>query len=278
MGKLPDIYYEQYVLGELDDRQRAEVEAAPDFDARIEEIQRSNDEILDAYPAAEFAKRIRNAYEAETGKSAANAGTTHRKARLGSLLGRQSGGNLAGAFFGRPIATFGVSAALVAVVAVAALVVGGFAPTATESLRTKGLDAKIRIYRDAGTDVEVLAPDQSVSEGDLLQISYNAAGGRYGTIFSVDGRGTFTLHYPTSIDDSTAVESTGEVLLPYAYRLDDAPRFEKFYFLTSEERLDLDSIIDAVSRQIDRQQEDPEYEMQFDQDLSVSSLILRKTE
>lgn len=265
MGKLPDIYYEQYVLGELDETRRAEVEAAPDFDARIEGIKRSNGRILEAYPAAEFAKRIRNAYDAETHERAAGTGNARGRARIGSLLGR-------------PVAAFGVSAALVAVVAVAALVVGGLAPSAPESIRTKGLDATIRIYRDAGSDVEILAPNQEVSEGDLLQISYNAAGGRYGMIFSVDGRGTFTLHYPTSIDASATVESTGEVLLPYAYRLDDAPRFEKFYFITAEEPFDLNTVMDAVSRPIDQQQEDPEYEMRFDQDLAVSSLVLNKTE
>lgn len=276
-GRLPDIYYEQYVLGELDEATRARVEAAPDFDARIAEIKESDGDILETYPPEAFATRIRNAYEASrAAQPQRRVSENRRQARTGGIL--------AGSLFGRPVASFGVSAAVLAIVAVAAVMVGGLLPQPGEGIRTKGLEAEIRVYRDGGEAIEILQDGSQVAEGDLLQISYNAAGGRFGCIFSIDGRGAFTLHYPPTADGATSIEPSGEVLLPYAYRLDDAPRFEKFYFVTSDQEFDLDTIFDVVSNQIDRQAEEPGYDLRFTDagaglpELTVSSLILRKAE
>jgi hypothetical protein len=262
---LPDIYYEQYVLGELDENQRARVEQAEDFEKRIEEIHRSNDQILRQYPARQMATRIRNAYEAEHASERAAANRSTRSRQRSPLLG------------GR-VVSFALSAALLVVAATTVIVVGDFAPNESDAIRTKGMEATMRIYRNAGDDVEVLASGAEVSQGDTLQLSYNVVGESYGAIFSIDGRGTFTLHYPESPEAALKLEASGEVILPYAYELDDAPEFEKFYFITSEEPFELDRIFDSVAEQIDVQQANPDYEMQFDAGIEVRSSILRKTE
>src|SRR5262249_16204658 len=61
----------------------------------------------------------------------------------------------------------------------------------------------------------------------------NAGGHGYGVIASVDGAGAVTLHFPFSEDappQATAV-ARDTTTLPHAYALDDAPRFERFFFL-----------------------------------------------
>lgn len=65
-----------------------------------------------------------------------------------------------------------------------------------------------------------------------MQVSYVAAGNRFGVVVSVDGRGGVTLHHPASPRDVPRVKARGETPLPYAFELDDAPGFERFFFVT----------------------------------------------
>jgi hypothetical protein len=65
-------------------------------------------------------------------------------------------------------------------------------------------------------------------------------------LFSIDGNGTVTMHMA---DENRAVElAPGKMTtLPFAYKLDNAPKFETFYLLTSDEEFSIDaSDIDAT--------------------------------
>jgi hypothetical protein len=85
---------------------------------------------------------------------------------------------------------------------------------------------------------------------DVLQLGYVASGAKYGVIFSVDGGGTITWHLPAGYAggprQSPALESAGEVILPSAYELDDAPGFERFFLLYSPHPFDLAPVAQAV--------------------------------
>jgi hypothetical protein len=92
-------------------------------------------------------------------------------------------------------------------------------------------------------------PDGSVGRAsDVLQIAYNAGDAKYGVIFSIDGRGTLTFHLPQRYRGQTLVspelEQQGQSVLPYAYELDNAPAFERFFFVYSRTPFD----VSAVSR------------------------------
>jgi len=65
----------------------------------------------------------------------------------------------------------------------------------------------------------------------------------YGMILSIDGRGTVTLHLPENKGESTKLESSKQFLLPNAIELDDAPKFERFFFFTSGSPIDVDSVL-----------------------------------
>ena len=88
---------------------------------------------------------------------------------------------------------------------------------------------------------EILQDGEKVGEGDTLQIGYVAAGQAYGVILSVDGRGTVTVHLPSASSVAQPLDQEGIVLMPFAYQLDDAPEFERFFFVTSKEEFDLAS-------------------------------------
>lgn len=116
-----------------------------------------------------------------------------------------------------------------------------------EETRVKG-PPRLLAYRLVGDGVEKLEQDALVKGGDVIQLRYNAGGHTYGVIASVDGAGVVTLHYPLREDappQATAVAPT-TTTLPHAYALDDAPRFERFIFITANDPIDLPEVLGAL--------------------------------
>lgn len=119
--------------------------------------------------------------------------------------------------------------------------------TQDDGTRAKG-SARLVAFRQVGGEVERLAQDTVVRAGDVLQLRYNAGGQGYGVIASVDGAGGVTLHFPLSEDappEATAVPPETSTL-PNAYALDDAPRFERFFFITADGPVDVQAALAAL--------------------------------
>ena len=102
---------------------------------------------------------------------------------------------------------------------------------------------QIIIYRKKGDEAEVLKDGELAKAGDLLQIAYVPAGKTYGIIISIDGNGVVTLHYPENINSSTILKQEKTVLLSSAYELDDAPEFERFFFITALAEINVQEIL-----------------------------------
>lgn len=143
-----------------------------------------------------------------------------------------------------PIAAAAVFAVLVGILATyPSLQPGSDAPVE----RIKGMEPELNIYRAEGEKARLLEDRDRAREYDLLQLEYNAAGYPYGVIISIDGRGTVTLHHPTAATRPPELNS-GSVLLPYSYQLDDAPEFERFFFLVSQEEFSLQRVLESAGR------------------------------
>ncbi len=142
--------------------------------------------------------------------------------------------------------------ALAAAVAVVLLPRGGGEPGAGsggDGFRGKGLAPHLEVHRQrASAGPERLADGQAVRPGDLLQVSYVAAEARFGAVVSVDGRGGVTLHWPEGSGPAAELESGRAVPLPHAYRLDDAPGFERFFLVTGAARFDTGAVLEAARR------------------------------
>jgi hypothetical protein len=82
-------------------------------------------------------------------------------------------------------------------------------------------------------------------ENDVIQITYLSAGNEYGFIFSFDGNGNITRHFP---EDSWQAQKLStvkqEVPLDFSYKLDDAPDYECFVFVSSKEKFELNNLED----------------------------------
>ena len=117
-----------------------------------------------------------------------------------------------------------------------------------EITRMKGMEVpQLKVYRKLETESEKLIENSSASESDLIQLGYRVSNRLYGIIISIDGRGVVTRHFPEEEDAAVQLKTGGEQLLPFSYELDDAPGFETFYLITSEEPFSAEKIVDTVA-------------------------------
>jgi len=114
--------------------------------------------------------------------------------------------------------------------------------------RMKGFAPRLVLHRRTTSGAEILPRGATARTGDLVQIGYVAAGAAYGAIVSVDGAGAVTRHFPESGDEAALLTSGREVLLAESFRLDDAPGYERFVFVTSPRPFPVESVLDAARR------------------------------
>lgn len=213
---VPDWALERYRLGELEEGRRAQVERAladateaARLEARLEALAASDAEILARYPPRAVRARVEVVLERE------------RRRQGGPLLG------------------------LLAVAA--ALLLVARAPTeppeqAPPIDRVKGLRPQLHVYREGQR--EPLPQGASAREGDVLQLSFVRGEMAHGAIVSIDGRGAVTVHAP-ALPPS---DEGGATPLPQALTLDDAPSFERFFLVTGNDPVPLDTLTQAALR------------------------------
>ncbi|MFP2934191.1 ActD protein, partial [Pyxidicoccus sp. 3LG] len=118
-------------------------------------------------------------------------------------------------------------------------------PAWVDTERIKGTPM-LRVFRKGTQDAELLSDRTPARRGDLLELSYVSGGRRHGVVVSVDGRGGVTLHLPATLTGSTKLTPGEAVSLGHAYELDDAPDFERFLFVTSDEPLEVAAVLEAA--------------------------------
>ena len=112
--------------------------------------------------------------------------------------------------------------------------------------RIKGLRPSLLVYRHTPVGDEALPDRAPARAGDLVQLTYQAAGRRFGVIVSLDGRGAVTVHHPQSGRQAARLVSGKPVRLASAYRLDDAPGWERFFLVTSDQVFDVETVVKAA--------------------------------
>ncbi len=201
--KISDLILERYVAGVATADEAARVEASPEALARAKGLARENTELLAAHPPAQVAARVVR-------------GAATRPSQKGT----------------RPLLWLAPLVATACAVAIFAL-----PREQVDVTRAKGGKAKLTIYRQVGSTSEKLEDGAVARAGDTVQVAYIAGENTYGAIVSVDGRSNVTVHTP--LTDDGKLSQRGEVLLPRAYVLDDAPRFERFVFVAGGKPVDV---------------------------------------
>lgn len=232
--RVPQVLVERLALGELSPGQATEVRqrlvAAGELH-RLEALQAEDDAILSDYPPRIQAVAIA---EREGG-----AGARGRRRRL--------------ALWGLELAV--VAAVLVAVVRPSLLPPGatgihpdlaGSVGTQADELAAAGVrikgEADLLVHRLGEAGPELLADGAPVAAGDTVQLQVQPGSyvGGHALVVSVDGRGSLTRHYTGPLPEG------GALALPRAFRLDDAPEFERFVLVLSPEGPVDPGVIDEI--------------------------------
>src|SRR5262249_37147887 len=231
-AEIPDILLERYRLKELPPEQAARIEERIRHDAplcrRLEALDRSDEEIRRSGLLDPLGERVRRSRPVR-----------RRLKAFGAVPAAVAAGTV------------------LALIAVTTTRIKGPATERTDAVdsgdrgdrgdRIKGgLTPSLAVYRRTAEGSETLADGAVARPGDLLRVGYRAAGKRYGGILSIDGRGSVTVHLPPRADRAAALKNDGTVLLDQAYELDDAPQWERFYFITGDMPFAVPSVVDAV--------------------------------
>jgi len=228
---VPDITLERYRLNELppDEASRlaSQLDADADLRLRLAALEASDQQIRVELPAAMLAQGVRNRLRGQDQATTSPALTWMRWALpVGAAV----------------ILTF----VIVRPLALEPLVADPIATVGDE--RVKGLDGALAIYRHTGDGSELLADGDRARTGDLLRIGYKVTTPGYGVIVSVDGRGLVTRHLPAEGKRAVALANGDTVLLDSSYELDDAPKWERFYLVTSRSAFNIEPVLTALRR------------------------------
>lgn len=262
---IPDLYLEQFCLGELSDHQDifvrvSEYTKSPEGMMRLQKIEASNKAILQAHPGRVMAAALTQRHQLLVAER--NAPKTPSFVLLKTLT------VLTVVLLLTPVLVFfalqqddphtqntsALNTTATAPSTAADLTAQG---AVAEVLRSKG-SPHLLIHRQNKNSAqpEPLEDGATIHPGDLLQVSYLSSDAAHGVIFSVDGRGSVTLHFPEDFAKSTALSPVGKaVALPHAYKLDDAPDFERFFFITSANPIDTAALLktaDSLARSPER--------------------------
>lgn len=245
--KVPDYYLEKYVSGHLSDKEKLDIEkmiAADDSaPARLDMLRKANRELKERIPSDTFTAEVLG------------------RDRLSKLQEKQKRGSV---FNWRlyVITPMAAAAALLLAINFLPLILGeknstipaegqrpelqpGHSPK-PPAYRMKGDGAQLMVYKQGNDQALKLSAGDTVSAGDRLQLSYLSRY-EYGLIYSVDGNGSVTLHFPSEGSSQQKLLTAKETALGHSYALDNAPLHETFYLLTSPVPFDAGEILKKAS-------------------------------
>ena len=251
---IPDWKLERFLTGDLPEEEMNKLRELEANDAvfanRVKMLREDNKVILSKLPFETLAERIADATDAaEEGRANLGTGAAGTAAKIAAKNAAKNAPRFTLVKFAAA-AMFVFAIALVAFFAQSetsvmnervgsdvAAVNGSqntqvaLAETQSDT-RIKGLDARMEVWKKTSAGIVQLNDLDSVGEGDEIQLRYAVPEKCFGLLFSMDGNGALTLHMG---DGVKAIElAPGKMnSLPFAYKLDDAPYFEKFFFVTS---------------------------------------------
>jgi hypothetical protein len=225
---IPDWRLERFAAGALSDAARHEVQRALDGNpaerARLAALREDNRSTLLSHPAPEVLREVERRLEI--------AGRARPAPRPSWLA---------------------IPAAAMAATAVVALFAlraedrppgpGALGRTSLlgDDERVKGC-SELHIFRIRGQSQDRLLDGAAAGAGDKLQLHYLSGGRRFGVIVSIDGAGGATLHMPEDPRGSSEIPAQNGSP-PHGYQLDAAPRFERFFFATSNSPLSAAAVL-----------------------------------
>lgn len=255
-ARIPDLLVERLALGEVGGPSAGDLAErfgvpADRIREQVAELELSSRAILSAYPAAQVRARV-EARLAETRRPAGR-----NRVYIGLLAS--------------------TAAAALLLLVWQPLVEGplpqvptGQHPANQWVVRSKGTP-QLHVYRQRQGTAERLRSGGGAKTGDVVQLGYAAGDAQHGVVLSIDGWGQVTLHFPPSHTESTQLARKSTVL-PYSFRLDAAPGFERFVFVTSDQPIDIKGVLEAAQQA----EESAEAPLRLSDGVVSAEVVLRK--
>ena len=179
---IPQLLLEEILLGEKEESKYYDKYGKEEIQGALEALRKSNEEILDSYPADRIKKNLFSGVIKLTGEKIEES--RRKRERRAFALSTN-------------FLKLSTAAALVLTVAGSLFIRKMDFNSVTASERVKGQfrGCQIKLYRQNGNDAVLLKDGENASENDLIQITYVPGQNKYGVIFSVDGNGNITRHF-----------------------------------------------------------------------------------
>ena len=229
VNKISDFKLERYLLGELPESEMAALQKreAEDeiFAARVAEMRLQGKRFVAENPFAALEERIEAAGGVEN-RAVAPRNTLWLKVAAALVIAL---GIFSAVVLNRNVDTFDSQNASMEV-AMADM---------DNGTRIKGMQASLEVWKKTGDSAVQMVNLGNASEGDEIQLRYRVPQKCFGMLFSMDGNGTITMHMGEG-NKAIELEPGKMTTLPFAYKLDNAPKFEKFFLLTSQNAFEID--------------------------------------
>ena len=241
---IPDWKLEKYLTGDLpaeEMREIREMEATDEiFAGRVKMLREDNAAILKRLPFEKLSEKI----AMMPGRSNAGAGNTVRVnfklVKLAAAAALVLAVVTVALFSQRSLSEQGGTVLANNANGSQVMEVAMVDASGDDGLRIKGLSARMEVWKKTGDSAVQMENLGEAREGDEIQLRYAVAEKCFGLLFSMDGNGTITMHMGHG-NRAVELEPGKMTTLPFAYKLDNAPKFEKFFFLTSKSEFELDA-------------------------------------
>ena len=239
VNKISDFKLERYLLGDLPEGEMQalrEREACDEiFAARVREMREQGERFLAENPFSAIEDKLENAERSEILPNR-SFNTLWLKVAAALVIAL---GVFSAVVLNRNVTTYEGSGTSMEV---------ALADT-DNGTRIKGMAASLEVWKKTGDSAVQMVNLGDAFEGDEIQLRYRVPQKCFGMLFSMDGNGTITMHMGEG-DKAIELEPGKMTTLPFAYKLDNAPKFEKFFLLTSEKAFEIDgNDIDKSLRQ-----------------------------
>lgn len=239
VNKISDFKLERYLLGDLPEGEMQalrEREACDEiFAARVREMREQGERFLAENPFSAIEDKLKNAERSEILPNR-SFNTLWLKIAAALVIAL---GVFSAVVLNRNVTTYEGSGTSMEV---------ALADT-DDGTRIKGMSASLEVWKKTGDSAVQMVNLGDAFEGDEIQLRYRVPQKCFGMLFSMDGNGTITMHMGEG-DKAIELEPGKMTTLPFAYKLDNAPKFEKFFLLTSEKSFKIDgNDIDKSLRQ-----------------------------
>ena len=230
VNKISDFKLERYLLGELSEKEMRELQerelSDEIFAARVAEMREQGKRFLAENPFAALDDKLEDLDRRENATESRGANTLWLKVAAALVIAL---GIFSVVVLNRDVATYDNHSASMEVAMA----------DVDNGTRIKGMQASLEVWKKTGDSAVQMVNLGDAYEGDEIQLRYRVPQKCFGMLFSMDGNGTITMHMGEG-NKAIELEPGKMTTLPFAYKLDNAPKFEKFFLLTSQNAFEID--------------------------------------